>query len=162
MSLADEIEKLDKLKQSGSLSEEEYQKAKASVLRQSEPVGEKLNRAVNSFTTNENTWGMFIHLSQLLAYPLPVVGFVVPIVLWQLKKNDSPVIDRHGRIVTNWMISLLIYVVVSIILHLILIGWIFTAILAVLGIVFPIIGGIKAANGEIWEYPLSIRFFATK
>jgi uncharacterized Tic20 family protein len=31
--------------------------------------------------------------------------------------------------------------------------------LVIIGIVFPIIGGIKANNGEVWKYPLSIPFF---
>jgi uncharacterized protein len=31
-------------------------------------------------------------------------------------------------------------------------------VLAVLAIVFPIIGGIKANNGEFWDYPITIRF----
>jgi len=26
-------------------------------------------------------------------------------------------------------------------------------------IAFPIVGGIKANNGEVWRYPLSIQFF---
>lgn len=31
---------------------------------------------------------------------------------------------------------------------------------AILGIVFPIMGGIKASNGELWKYPMSIPFFS--
>ena len=27
-----------------------------------------------------------------------------------------------------------------------------------MGIVFPIIGGIKANSGELWEYPMTIKF----
>jgi uncharacterized Tic20 family protein len=30
---------------------------------------------------------------------------------------------------------------------------------AVLSIVFPIVAAIKASNGEVWKYPLTIRFF---
>ena len=159
MSLADEIEKLDRLKQSGSLSEEEYQKAKASVLRQNEPVGEKLSQAMNSLSSNQNTWVMLIHLSQLLAYPLPVVGYAVPIVLWQVKKNESDLIDRHGRIAANWIISLLIYMLISWVLILAVVGWIFLLVLGLLGVLFPVIAAIKASNGETWHYPGSIRFF---
>jgi uncharacterized Tic20 family protein len=28
----------------------------------------------------------------------------------------------------------------------------------IMSVVFPIIGGIKANNGELWEYPLTIKF----
>lgn len=31
--------------------------------------------------------------------------------------------------------------------------------LGILGIVFPIIGGIKANHSEVWPHPLSLRFF---
>ncbi|MGA2060305.1 MAG: DUF4870 domain-containing protein [Thermoguttaceae bacterium] len=31
--------------------------------------------------------------------------------------------------------------------------------LTALCIIFPIVGGIKAKNGELWKYPLSIQFF---
>lgn len=31
---------------------------------------------------------------------------------------------------------------------------------SILGIIFPIIGTVKAANGILWKYPLSIPFFS--
>jgi uncharacterized Tic20 family protein len=39
------------------------------------------------------------------------------------------------------------------------IGFGLLMILGVLSIVFPVIAGIKANNGEVWRYPLSIRLF---
>lgn len=33
--------------------------------------------------------------------------------------------------------------------------------MAVLDFIFTIIGAIKANKGEVWNYPLSIRFFST-
>ena len=48
---------------------------------------------------------------------------------------------------------------VFLVLALIVIGFLLLGVLAILGIVFPIIGGIKASNGEVWPYPLSIKFF---
>ena len=60
--------------------------------------------------------------------------------------------------VTNWLISSLIYWVVSIILCIVLIGILGVIALAVMSVVFPIIGGIKANNGELWDYPLTIKF----
>ncbi|MBP1638338.1 MAG: hypothetical protein H6Q18_1127, partial [Bacteroidetes bacterium] len=35
-------------------------------------------------------------------------------------------------------------------------------IFGILDLVFTIIGAVKANNGEVWNYPLSIRFFSTK
>ena len=69
-----------------------------------------------------------------------------------------PALDAHGKMVVNWMISSTIYAVVSIVLCLILVGFLMLIALAIVGILFPIIGGIKANNGELWQYPLAIRF----
>ena len=37
-----------------------------------------------------NQWCMFMHLGLLAGYAVPLGGLVVPIVLWQLKKDASP------------------------------------------------------------------------
>jgi uncharacterized Tic20 family protein len=60
--------------------------------------------------------------------------------------------------VVNWLISSLIYFVVSLVLAIVLIGILGLVALGIMSIVFPIIGGIKANNGELWEYPLTIKF----
>ena len=58
----------------------------------------------------------------------------------------------------NWLISLVIYYAICFILIFILIGVVAIWILALLNIVFAIIAALKANNGELWVYPLSIRF----
>ena len=103
-------------------------------------------------------WAFFLHLSVLAGFVVPIAGFVAPIVIWQLKKDDLPGIDAHGKNVVNWLISKLIYVVVSVVLLLAVIGFVLLPVVLVLGIVFPIMGAVKANNGEVWKYPLAIRF----
>ena len=159
MSIAEEIQKLNDLKQSGAISEDEYQQAKQSLLRQHQTAGEKLGKAGGDISSDVNMWSMFIHLSQFCGYVIPLAGLIVPIVLWQIKKSDSEIIDKHGRIVVNWIITEFIYGIVFALLCLIIIGIPLLFALVVVGIVFPIIGGIKANNGEVWPYPLSIKFF---
>ena len=78
--------------------------------------------------------------------------------LWQVQKSKLPGIDEHGKVVCNWLISELLYLVICGILAFLIVGIPLLMILAILGIVFPIIGGIKANNGEVWKYPLSIPF----
>ena len=109
-------------------------------------------------TPEQKQMGMFLHLSQLLNIVLPPAGIVVPIILWQIKKDEMPALDAHGKMVVNWLISSLIYFVVSLVLTIVLIGILGLITLAIMSIVFPIIGGIKANNGEFWEYPLTIKF----
>ncbi len=109
-------------------------------------------------TPEQKQMGMFLHLSQLLNIVLPPAGIVVPIILWQIKKDEMPALDAHGKMVVNWLISSLIYFVVSLVLIIVLIGILGLIALGIMSVVFPIIGGIKANNGELWEYPLTIKF----
>jgi len=69
-----------------------------------------------------------------------------------------PALDAHGKNATNWIISSFIYMVVSFPLMFVLVGFLTASIVWILMIVFPIIAAIKANNGELWEYPLTIKF----
>ena len=105
-----------------------------------------------------NTYCMLIHLSQLSSIVIPGLGFILPIVMWVVNKDKSDTIDQHGKVTVNWLISLVIYYAICFILIFILIGVVAIWILALLNIVFAIIAALKANNGELWVYPLSIRF----
>ena len=106
-----------------------------------------------------NQWGMFMHLGLLAGYAVPLGGLVVPIVLWQLKKDESPQIDQHGRMVASAMVAFVLYGILAGLLCIVLIGFFLLPAVGICGVVFPIIGGIKAHEGEYWPYPLVPRLF---
>lgn len=159
MNVADELSKLHQLKQTGAITEDEYQKAKTALLAEQQLAAEKCKREAHNLACTDDTWAMFMHLSQFCSYVVPLSGMIVPLVIWQLKKNDSVVIDRHGRIVANWILTKLILLIVFAALCLVVIGIPLLIALAIVNIVFPIIGAVKAANGEAWAYPCSMTFF---
>lgn len=107
---------------------------------------------------DEDQYCMFLHLSQLASLIVPMSGFVLPIVMWVTNKEESPRIDAHGKVVLNWIISLIIYAIIGAILTLILIGVIGLIALSVCAVVFSVVGAIKANNGELYKYPLSFEF----
>ncbi|HQU82558.1 MAG TPA: DUF4870 domain-containing protein [Pyrinomonadaceae bacterium] len=109
-------------------------------------------------TAEERQMGLFLHLSELLYVFVFPLGAIAPILLWQMNKDKMPALDAHGKMVVNWMISSLIYGVISFVLAFVIIGFFMLIALGIVGIVFPIIGAIKANNGEMWEYPLTIKF----
>lgn len=109
-------------------------------------------------TGEERQYAMFIHLSQFAGLIVPLLGWLLPLILWQVKKDSSAYINTHGKIVMNWIISSLIYAIVCYILVFILVGIILLIALGICSLIFIILGAIKANNGEIWHYPLSIRF----
>ncbi len=158
MGIAEEIEKLKKLCEDGTLSEDEYQRAKQSILSQDQPQQRQLHGTLSTSGTDVNVWSMYIHLSQFCGYIVPIAGLVAPVVLWQIKKDESEFIDKNGKIVLNWILSAVIYGIISTLLCLVIIGVFMWIVLGILLILFPIIGGIKANSGELWPYPLSINF----
>ncbi len=110
-------------------------------------------------TADERQVGLFLHLSQFASLVFPMLGILAPILIWQLNKDKMPALEAHGKMVTNWMISTIIYFIVSVILIFVFfIGLIPLFGLMIAGIVFPIIGAVKANEGELWEYPLTIKF----
>jgi uncharacterized Tic20 family protein len=106
-----------------------------------------------------NTYCMLIHLSQLTSIIIPGLGFVLPFVMWVTNKDKSAKIDRHGKVTLNWLLSLFIYSLVCGVLWIVIIGMFGFFILAILNLIFAVVAAIKANDGDLWVYPLSIRFF---
>lgn len=60
---------------------------------------------------------MLCHLSAFAGAVFPVFGNILgPLVVWLLRRKDSPFIDFHGRQSVNFQISLTIYLIVSAVL----------------------------------------------
>ena len=164
MSFVDELEKLERLRANGTLTTEEFQQAKKALLERERTVserimegGESVVNGFESFVGDEKNYGMLLHLSMFCAYAAPLAGIVVPVVLWLMKKDESDVIDQHGRNVINWIITEIVLAVIFCLLSLILIGIPLLILLVIAAIACPIIGALKALDGEVWEYPGSFK-----
>ena len=102
---------------------------------------------------------MGLHLSGLAGFTaVPFANIIAPLVIWLIKKDSSPEVDAQGKQALNFQISIVLYVFISGILCLVLIG--FLTLLAVF--VLWIYGMVKAAmdvnNGTPVRYPLTIPF----
>lgn len=144
---------LEELRSKGAISEEEFQKEKAKILNSG-------NQRNSSLGMDENTYLTLMHLSQFGGFIVPGLGFIIPIVMWLVNADKSEAVNMHGKNIANFMLSMLIYVVVSAILCLLLVGFVLLAALAVIEIVFIILAAVKANRGEYWPYPITIRFFS--
>ena len=60
-------------------------------------------------TTTENNTAALIHLSTLTQYCIPFGNYIIPIVIWNIKKNESETIDYNGKQVLNFQLSWLLY-----------------------------------------------------
>ena len=103
--------------------------------------------------------GMFCHLLAFAGFLGILFGNIVgPLVLWLVKKDEIPFVDDQGKEVVNFQISLTIYAMIAAPLCLIIIGFVLLGVIWVGGIVLTIIGALKAAEGERYRYPYTIRF----
>ena len=120
------------------------------------PVGSP-NPATN--LVNVRTWSAFVHASALLGVFIHFPGHVLaPLIVWLLKRDESPEIDAHGKEALNFQISMLIYNVIAGVFCLILSGFLLLPLLWILNAVFVIIAAIKASDGQLYRYPMTIRF----
>lgn len=103
-------------------------------------------------------WAVLIHLSALAGFIIPFGNILAPLIIWLLKKEDSPFIDDQGKEAVNFQISMTIYAIISAILIVIIIGFVLLGVIAIIEIIFIIIAAINASNGVKYRYPLSIRF----
>lgn len=109
------------------------------------------------------TWNMLCHLSALAGFVIPFGNILGPLLVWQIKKNEIPSTDIHGKAALNFQITVVLALLVSfvagIILSFICIGVVFFFIaggIALCSFIFAIIAGIKANNGEDYKYPYSL------
>lgn len=162
------LEELNRLRQSGALTDEEFEQEKQKILNEP-PLKDIFNISVSSYLGLIN----FLIL-------IPTWGWIISIVVWIVGKEKSETVATQGKHIINWLISWAIYTSIIGIAFAgqffgtimgsfsspftLLTGSLFTlgtlpvALLFVLYLVFPIIGGIKGLNGKTWKYPLSIPF----
>lgn len=118
-------------------------------------------------------WGIGAHLAGLgvgLA-TAALFGFAGPLAVWLIKRDEHPFIDHHAKEALNFQLTVLVAIlgagvlaipavilgVLTFGIGLLLIGVIVLAAV-VAWFVFPIVGAVKASNGEGYRYPLTIRF----
>ena len=111
-----------------------------------------------STSSDIRTWRVLCHASALLGLFFHFLGHILgPLVVWLMKRGDSPEIDAHGKESLNFQISMLIYDAIAAILCFILIGIPILIALWVLNTVLVIIASIQASRGKFYRYPLTIR-----
>lgn len=98
---------------------------------------------------DENLWIVFTHLSLLLG-----VGILVPLIVYLVKKDESPTITYHAKEALNFHISIVIY---SFACAITCIGIPLAIGIGIAGIVLSIIAAIHARDPIPYRYPLTLR-----
>jgi len=116
---------------------------------------------------NENQvrmWNMLCHLSALSGFiGVPFGNILGPLLVWQIKKNEIPSVEAHGKAALNFQITVMIAMLagaaVAFVLSFVCIGFLLIPVVILIGLcglIFAIIAGIKANEGKEYKYPYSL------
>ncbi|HWQ32332.1 MAG TPA: DUF4870 domain-containing protein [Blastocatellia bacterium] len=108
-------------------------------------------------TQDEKTFGMLAHLSALSGVIIPFGNIIGPLIIWMMKKDQSWFVNEQGKESLNFQISITIYLIIAGVLILVLLGILLMPLVGLFALVMTIIAGIKASQGEMYRYPLTIR-----
>lgn len=101
--------------------------------------------------SDDKTMALLAHLGGIF------FGFIPSLIIWLVKKDESPYVDRQGKEALNFQIFIAICTFISAILVILLIGILLLILVWALNIIFCLIAAIKTSNGEDYRYPLTWR-----
>lgn len=100
--------------------------------------------------SDEKIWGLATHLSALV---LPIIG---PLAIYIINKETSPFVTRHAKASLNFQLSFLIWFAVCAGTFWLFVPAFIALALAVVMIIYSIMGGIKAHEGQFMSMPLAL------
>ncbi|MBW8885288.1 MAG: DUF4870 domain-containing protein, partial [Planctomycetia bacterium] len=108
-------------------------------------------------TPEERSWGLLAHLSSLIASLLGGLSFLGPLIIWLVKKDESPFVGDQAKEALNFQIAVMI---ASLVCTITCVGIIIVPVLLVGDIVFTVIGAMEANKGVYYRYPYTLRLIS--
>ena len=99
-------------------------------------------------TSDEKTMALLSHVLTLVA------GFLAPLIIWLVKKDDSSFVAAHAKESLNFQITCTI---ICIVLFITLIGILLIWVVGIAALILVIMASIKANEGKLYRYPFNIR-----
>jgi uncharacterized protein len=107
-------------------------------------------------TDQERLWAMLSHLLSFVAAYL-FLGFVAPLVILLVFGQRSAFVRANAVESLNFNLSWLLYGIISVVLLIVGIGIFLLIALGIAYVILVVIASIRANNGELYRYPLTIR-----
>ena len=107
-------------------------------------------------SSDSRNLAMLSHLSAFVAF-VGIPSLVGPLVVWLLNRDD-PYVEAQAKEALNFNISFFLYGLVAAISIILLVGIVALPAVVVTWFVLVIVASVKAANGESYRYPFTIRF----
>ena len=106
----------------------------------------------NDATPGERAYAACNHLVMFVGVP------VLPqLVMWLIKRDDSPFLDDHGKEALNFQISVILLAAISAILVVVGVGILMLMALGPFILISTIVATIRASQGRYFRYPMTFR-----
>jgi uncharacterized Tic20 family protein len=105
----------------------------------------------------ERLWAMLAHLLSFVAAYI-ALGFLAPLVILLVFGPRSAYVREHAVESLNFNLTWLLYAIVAVVLALLLVGILILIALGIAYVIFVVIASVRANNGQMYRYPLTIRF----
>lgn len=99
-------------------------------------------------TSDEKTMAILSHVLTVVA------GFLAPLIIYLIKKDESAFVREHAKESLNFQITAFI---IMIGLAITVIGILLIWVVGILALVFVILATIKASEGKLYKYPFNFR-----
>lgn len=112
---------------------------------------------------DERNWALLAHLSAF-SFFISGIGFILgPLIVWLVKRDQSPFVAEHAREALNFNITmgiafavLLAFTILTFGLGIVL-AWPLAAALFILWIVLTLVATVRASEGVAYRYPFTLR-----
>jgi len=102
-------------------------------------------------TSEDRTAAVLAHLLTL------VCGFIAPLVIYLVKKDESPYVSEHAKESLNFQITIFLGYIIGILTLIILIGILILMFIGIIHLVLVIVATIRASENKMYRYPINFR-----
>ena len=100
-------------------------------------------------TSDEKTLALISHVITFVS------SFIAPLIIYLIKKDESPFVAEHAKESLNFQITVFIAVIACIIS---VVGLLLLWAVGLFAFILVIVATIRASEGKLYRYPFSIRF----
>jgi len=99
-------------------------------------------------TSDEKVMALLSHVLTLVA------SFIAPLIIWLVKKDESPFVAAHAKESLNFQITCFI---ICVLLVITIVGMLLLWAVGIVALILVIMASIKANEGKLYRYPFNIR-----
>ena len=108
---------------------------------------------------DEKTWALVAHVGGAAGMFIGsgILGWVAPLIALVTKGKESPTVRQHAVNALNFQLTWSIVGLIGLLLVCLVIGILGILAAVIMGVVFGVIAGVKANEGQLYNYPAAIK-----